>query len=140
MKRIACFALLVCLSLIIVLTGCVTDSATTTTAVEIPQDTPKNISNDTQIVGGFTEFRELDAEDIALFEAVMTTGGDPTYTYEPIAVRTQVVAGLVYLFSVLADPQDGTDPYEVYVRIFEPLTGEPELMDITLTDGTSLLN
>jgi len=134
MKRALFVILSVCVFIMSFLIGC----APGNTPVETPQEVSQDASDNLQIAGGFTEWREPDAEEITLFESVMENNTDGTILYTPESVQTQVVAGLNYSFVAIAEPQDGSAPYEVYVLIYQPLTGDPELTDITLPDGTSV--
>lgn len=67
------------------------------------------------ICGGYSEFRELTKEDIALFEK--TYQGDMKLT--PQSVSTQIVAGTNYKFQCVDQ-----DNKQVQVVIFLPLPGE----------------
>ena len=131
MKKTVFVLLFVCVFGISLLIGCAPDNTPADVSQEVSGDTP-------DIAGGFTEPRKPDAEDIALFESVIENNTDGTVLYTPELVQTQVVAGLNYFFSATADPQDGTAPFYVNVSIYQPLTGDPELTDITLADGTSI--
>lgn len=87
-----------------------------------------------QIAGGYTADRELDADDLAVFEAVMAEvdGAD----YAPELVATQVVAGINYRFTATATPATpDSEPYTVYVYIYQPLDGPPELTEIVTADA-----
>ncbi|MDR0839776.1 MAG: hypothetical protein LBN26_00065 [Christensenellaceae bacterium] len=76
-----------------------------------------------QVVGGYTEERDLTAEDAALFAAAAAT---VDASYEPLKVATQVVAGTNYRFYCKAP--DAQERY-VYITVFVPLgEGEPAVM------------
>jgi len=130
LKKSLLITLSFCAIIMLLLIGC----ATGDTSTEASQD----VSEDTQIAGGFADLREPDAAEIALFESVIANNTDGTVLYTPELVQTQVVAGLNYSFTATANPQDGSASYEVLVVIYQPLTGDPELTDITLPDGTSV--
>ena len=130
MKRTLLLNVLFCAFLLSLLIGC----ASSDTSSEEYED----VIEDTQIAGGFTDFREPDADELALFELVIKNNTDGSVQYTPDSIQTQVVAGVNYTFSALAKPQDGTKSYDVYVLIYQPLSGDPELTDIILHDGTSV--
>ncbi|MDR1541619.1 MAG: hypothetical protein LBU32_27245 [Clostridiales bacterium] len=81
--------------------------------------------------GGYTEDRELEPEDMEIFEAVMADAEDAEY--EPTLVATQVVAGVNYRFTATATSDD-VQPNLVYVYIYQPLDGTPELTEIVNVD------
>lgn len=64
------------------------------------------------VCGGFSDVRDVSAEDIALFNETY----EGTEVLVPVRVSTQVVAGLNYRFFC-----KGTDGRDVLVRIFKPL-------------------
>jgi hypothetical protein len=79
--------------------------------------------------GGYSQDREVTPDDLAIFEAVMADAQDAEY--EPTFVATQVVAGTNYRFTATATPKSAdAKPYSVYVYIYQPLDGEPELTEI----------
>jgi len=117
MKNRILFTILLCFVFSIIASGCASDKT--------PAET-----DDYQLVGGYTDFREPEPDEIALFEMVMNENDD-SIVYTPILVKTQVVAGINYLFSATADPQkEGVEAYEVEIIIYQPLTGDPELTEI----------
>lgn len=75
-----------------------------------------------QIVGGYTDYRELSDEDKALFAKAYK--GDVKLI--PQSVATQVVAGLKYRF--VCKDQGGK---EYMVTIFQNLSGETEVMSVS---------
>lgn len=79
----------------------------------------KHISDptDNPVCGGYSAFRDLTTEDLALFDSVYTQ--QPPLT--PYAVATQVVAGLNYRFLCLDAAQT-----KYQVNIFVPLAGDSE--------------
>lgn len=80
-----------------------------------------------ELVGAYSEFRPLEEDDLAVFNAVMEN-----YAYlhvEPVEVSTQVVAGLNYIFRCKSVGPDGAESFcDAY--IFRPLDGEPYLKEI----------
>lgn len=75
-----------------------------------------------QVVGGYTDYRELSYEDKALFAKAYK--GDIKLT--PQSVATQVVAGLKYKFVC----KDGSGK-KYLVTIFQNLSGETEVMGVS---------
>jgi membrane protein required for beta-lactamase induction len=90
---------------------------------------------DVQLVGAFGEERDLNEEDLEVFEQALY--GYVGMTFEPISVSSQVVAGMNYRFTVLAT-ETYADAYEhkevepklMYLFAFMSLDGEVELIDI----------
>ena len=81
------------------------------------------------IAGGYTDDRTPSAEELEMFEAV--TLNMVGALYEPELVATQVVAGINYRFTATMTPVvPDAQPQPVYVYIFQPLDGEPELMSV----------
>lgn len=82
-----------------------------------------------QRVGAFGEARELDDHDREVFAKATEQYGYLRLT--PVSVRTQVVAGINYLFNCESVGPDG-NPASVEVRIFAPLPGQgnPEVISV----------
>jgi hypothetical protein len=81
------------------------------------------------ITGGYTEDRALEAEDRDVFDKA--TAELVGVGYEPTLVATQVVAGVNYRFTATATPiTPDAKPYTVYVYVYQPPGGEPELGEI----------
>lgn len=77
------------------------------------------------LCGGYTDQRELSAEDLAVFRQVM---GESQYT--PLSVATQVVAGVNYRFLCrYYDTAEGSTRH-CLITIYQPLQGEPVLSEI----------
>lgn len=81
------------------------------------------------VVGGYTEFRPLYADDSLLFAQVMAD-----YSYlkvSPKNVATQVVAGMNYKFAVEMTEPNG-NMVEAIVSVFKPLPGqgEPQMISV----------
>ena len=81
-------------------------------------------AGDKEAVGAYSDFRPLDESDLEVF-AKATEGYDYLHL-EPLAVSTQVVAGLNYIFNCATAGPDGTSG-ECEVFIFKPLGGDPYL-------------
>lgn len=86
--------------------------------------TERNLEK-TQMTGGYTQQRPLDAEELELFEKVTEKLLGVTYT--PESVATQVVAGTNYRFlctatTVTREPQT----YKAEITVFCPLPGRGE--------------
>lgn len=86
---------------------------------------PSSSTPASNIVGGYSEDRELTVEDRELFDTAMgaTSSGR---TYETLKVATQVVAGTNYRFTVIVD--DNGTKYDAHIFIFKPLDGDPEFV------------
>ena len=87
--------------------------------------------------GAWSEDREPNEEDLAVFSAAIQ-GSDLVpegVTYAATLVSSQVVAGMNYRFTATAMPEDeaGTvlpedEHYTVEILIFQPLMGEPPVL------------
>ena len=129
MKKYILCTILVCLATTVLIAGC----ASTTAPVSRAEVEVVEVADEATIVGGYTEHREPDADEIALFNFIMTEDYEGAIIYTPISVKTQVVAGINYTFLAMADPQiEGIEPYEVDVIIYQPLTGDPVLTEIIM--------
>ena len=125
MKKYVICMIFVSLVAIFILSGCVTTPVSSTATVL------EEVITEPQMVGAYTDFREPDADEIALFNSVMNEDYEGAILYIPKLVKTQVVAGLNYFFLAIADPQqEGIEPYEVDIIIYQPLAGDPELTEI----------
>lgn len=82
------------------------------------------------IVGGWTAYHALTAEDKKVFDEALT--GFVGVSYEPQTVSTQIVAGTNYRFKCSAT-LPGPEPiqWEAIVEIFESLGGKPHITSIT---------
>lgn len=80
------------------------------------------------LVGGWTPYHPLTAEDKKVFEEA--TKGLLGVTYSPNEVSTQVVAGTNYKFKCTASMPPAEVVWEAIVEIFQPLTGEPHITQI----------
>lgn len=79
------------------------------------------------MVGAFSESRELTDEDLEVFNKA--TADYAYLNLKPISVSTQVVAGLNYLFTCSSNGPDGQES-TCQVLIFKPLNGEPCLKSV----------
>ncbi|WP_330442739.1 hypothetical protein [Flavobacterium sp. C4GT6] len=73
------------------------------------------------LVGGWTPFHPLTAEDKAVFDQAMK--GFVGVKYTPQSVSTQVVAGKNYRFKCTASMPPAEVVWEAIVEIFQPLNG-----------------
>lgn len=73
------------------------------------------------LVGGWTPFHALTAEDKAVFDQAMK--GFVGVKYTPQSVSTQVVAGKNYRFKCTASMPPAEVVWEAIVEIFQPLNG-----------------
>lgn len=82
------------------------------------------------LVGGWSEFRPLTAEDKKVFDEA--TQGLVGVRYEPLMVSTQIVAGTNYKYMCNAYPVIA-EPIVQHkmVQIFAPLSGTPHIVSIT---------
>lgn len=112
MKKQLCFIVLAYLIVSISVAGCA-----------------QKQKGDEPITGGYTEDREVTADDLSVFEEA--TAELDGVSYEPTLVATQVVAGTNYRFTATATPiTPDAESYAVYVYVFVPLDGAPELTEI----------
>ena len=129
MKKTITLIILLCLTVMITLTGC--SSINTTSQAAAAQLNSELEYTDFSSVGGYTSDRDLTAEDAAVFEEA--TDGLIGVIYEPVKVATQIVAGTNYRFTCYAI---GLYPRESeitvkYVYIYKDLSGNIELLDIS---------
>ena len=107
--------------------------ATHKAALEAILDKARESMQEGPMPGGYSEDRKPEPDELAIFEAVMADEKDAEY--EPTLVATQVVAGTNYRFTATATPISAdAKPYSVYVYIYQPLDGEPELTEIERID------
>ncbi len=81
------------------------------------------------IVGGWTAYHALTAEDKKVFEEALA--GFVGVTYTPQAVSTQIVAGTNYRFKCIASMPPSNVIWEAVVEIYAPLEGKPHITNIT---------
>ncbi len=82
-------------------------------------------SNDSRIVGGYTDQRRPSAEERELFETVTAQIDD--IEYKPVSVATQVVAGTNYRFLCKArENRKRGKRFDAVIVIYKPLPGQGE--------------
>lgn len=80
------------------------------------------------IVGGWTKYHPLTADDKAVFDQAMK--GLIGVKYAPQEVSTQVVAGTNYRFRCTATMPPAEVVWEAIVEIYQPLKGSPYVTGI----------
>ena len=87
-----------------------------------------NLGNaDSGLVGAYSEYRDLEESDLEVFR--QATENYAYLNLVPKRVRTQVVAGLNYIFECDSiGPDENSSPCEV--SIFKPLQGAPVLKSV----------
>ncbi|HKX86222.1 MAG TPA: hypothetical protein VJL37_06100 [Flavobacterium sp.] len=80
------------------------------------------------VVGGWTAYHPLTAQDKAVFDEAMK--GFVGVVYTPQAVSTQVVAGTNYRYKCIASMPPAQVVWEAIVEIFQPLNGAPYVTGI----------
>jgi len=120
MRKLFCFALLICLASFL-FAGC---GKTEAPPVELP-----TTSETPPVIGVYSEDRPITGEDMAVFnEAMESLVG---VSYEPTLVSTQAVAGINYRFTCTATPViPDPEPYRALVFIHKPLEGPARLVNI----------
>lgn len=81
------------------------------------------------LAGGFSNFREITKEEKQLFEETLKNYDG--VGHKPLAIATQVVSGTNYAFlceAKIISPE--AIPYNDIVVIYQPLKGEPFLIQI----------
>lgn len=92
------------------------------------------MSNNAQInteksVGGWSAYTTPTPAELKIFKEAIN--GLLGVNYKPTAVSTQLVAGTNFRFKALATVILSGLIYEVIVSIYQPLSGEPKLIEIT---------
>ncbi len=80
------------------------------------------------IVGGWSSYTPLTAQDQAVFEQAMK--GFLGVKYTPNTVSTQVVAGTNYRYKCTASMPPAEVVWEAIVEIFQPIDGAPYVVGI----------
>ncbi len=80
------------------------------------------------VVGGWTAYHPLTAEDRKVFDEAME--GFVGVTYTPNEVSTQVVAGTNYRYRCTASMPPAMVVWQAIVQIYQPLDGKPYITDI----------
>ncbi len=82
-----------------------------------------------RLVGGWTPFHELTAQDREVFNEA-TEGKILGVNYDPYLVSTQVVNGTNYRFKCHASVPPSNVIWEAIVEIFKPINGEAHVTQI----------
>ncbi|NDI97920.1 hypothetical protein GWA97_02410 [Flavobacterium sp. LaA7.5] len=85
-------------------------------------------ATETHVLGGWSAYHKLTPEDRKVFDEAMH--GFVGVKYTPIAVSTQVVAGMNYRFKCEASMPPSDVIWEAIVEIFKPLNGAPYVTGI----------
>lgn len=81
------------------------------------------------LVGGWTAYHQLTAEDQKVFNEAMK--GFVGVKYTPIEVATQVVNGTNYRFKCTASMPPSEVVWQAIVEIYSPINGTPHVVSIT---------
>lgn len=81
------------------------------------------------LVGGWTKFHTLDAEDQKVFDEAMR--GFVGVKYSPEQVSTQVVNGINYRFKCAASMPPSDIIWQAIVEVYKPTQGVPHVVAIT---------
>ncbi len=82
----------------------------------------------TNVLGGWTPYEPLNAEDREIFE--QATNKLVGVTYTPISVSKQIVKGTNYRFKCDASMPPSEVIWEAIVEIYKPLKGNPVITGI----------
>jgi hypothetical protein len=85
-------------------------------------------TNHVELVGGWSPYHNLTAEDKLVFDEALK--GFVGVKYTPTAVSTQIVAGTNYRFKCTAQIPPSEVVWEAIVEIFKPLVGNPHITGI----------
>ncbi|WP_299178932.1 hypothetical protein [uncultured Chryseobacterium sp.] len=80
------------------------------------------------VVGGWTKYHPLTAEDKKVFEEAMS--GFVGVMYTPELVSTQVVNGTNYRYKCTASIPPSDVVWEAIVEIYAPIEGKPHIVSI----------
>ena len=80
-------------------------------------------NNQQPIVGGWSPYHKLTAQDQQVFNEALK--GFVGVKYTPETVSTQIVAGTNYRFRCVASMPPAMVVWEAIVEIFQPLGGQP---------------
>jgi hypothetical protein len=86
------------------------------------------MSNSENLVGGWTPYHDLTAEDKVVFEEALK--GFVGVKYTPNSVSTQLVAGTNYRYKCKASIPPAEVLWDAIVEIFKPLKGAPYITGI----------
>jgi hypothetical protein len=81
------------------------------------------------LLGGWTKYHPLTAEDQKVFEEAMR--GFVGVKYAPTEVATQVVNGTNYRFKCNASMPPSDVVWQAIVEIYSPIEGQPHVVSIT---------
>ncbi|MDR6517289.1 hypothetical protein [Chryseobacterium camelliae] len=87
------------------------------------------MSETEQLVGGWTKFHPLTAEDQKVFDEAMQ--GFVGVKYTPQEVSTQLVNGTNYRFKCEASMPPAMVIWQAVVEIYQPINGQPHVVGIT---------
>ena len=125
MKRFYLTILSISIALMLI-SGCVT----ATLAYSSSENTAENVTDEEAFVGGFSGYMEPLDHELEIFYSIMENY-DSEIVYTPILLKTQIVAGLNYIFLAEAQPlAEHEEAYEVEIKIYQSLTDAPELIEI----------
>ncbi|CAM1372765.1 conserved hypothetical protein [Tenacibaculum litopenaei] len=80
------------------------------------------------VLGGWTKYRKLNDEDLAVWEATPKPIG---VNYAPYEVASQVVSGMNYKFKTVASIPHADVEWPAIVEIYKPLDEPPYITGIT---------
>lgn len=87
------------------------------------------MSQQEQLLGGWTSYHPLTAEDQKVFDEAMR--GFVGVKYMPTEVSTQVINGTNYRFKCNASMPPSEVIWQAIVEIYSPIDGQPHVMSIT---------
>ncbi|MDQ1094866.1 MULTISPECIES: hypothetical protein [Chryseobacterium] len=87
------------------------------------------MSETEQLVGGWTRFHELTAEDQKVFDEAMQ--GFVGVKYSPKEVSTQVVNGMNYRFKSQASMPPSDVVWQAVIEVYKPINGTAHVVAIT---------
>ena len=110
------------IAIALTLVGCANNNVKSNSTSEPQAENVQATDSDPsgQIVGGFTEYREITEEEMTMFKKAM---GESDMEFTPQKVATQVVNGINYKF--FCDCKDGYNLQRCEVTIYKPINGEP---------------
>ena len=121
--------IILAIAIALTLVGCANNNVKSNSTSEPQAENVQATDSDPsgQIVGGFTEYRDITEEELAMFNHVIGKGEDEII---PQKVATQVVNGINYKF--FCDSKDGYNLTRCEVTIYKPINGEPTLTKIEI--------
>lgn len=114
--------IILAIAIALTLVGCSNNNVKSNSAAESGTEAVQAADSNPsgQIVGGFTEYREITEEEMAIFKKAI---GESDMEFTPQKVATQVVNGINYKF--FCDCKDGYNLQRCEVTIYKPINGEP---------------